>query len=43
MVIKDEWTTDDGSIRLLLGDCLEILPVRKRARWRERATRNSKR
>ena len=24
--IKDEWTTDDGSIRLLLGDCLEILP-----------------
>jgi len=27
MGIKDEWTTDDGSIRLLLGDCLEILPV----------------
>ena len=25
--IKDEWTTEDGSIRLLLGDCLEILPV----------------
>lgn len=24
--IKDEWTTEDGSIRLLLGDCLEILP-----------------
>lgn len=24
--IKDEWATDDGSIRLLLGDCLEILP-----------------
>ncbi len=24
--IRDEWTTDDGSIRLLLGDCLEILP-----------------
>lgn len=24
--IKDEWTTECGSIRLLLGDCLEILP-----------------
>ncbi len=24
--IRDEWTTEDGSIRLLLGDCLEILP-----------------
>ena len=24
--IRDEWTTDDGSVRLLLGDCLEILP-----------------
>ena len=23
--IKDEWTTEDGSIRLLLGDCLESL------------------
>lgn len=24
--IHDEWTTEDGSVRLLLGDCLEILP-----------------
>ena len=24
--IRDEWTTQDGSVRLLLGDCLEILP-----------------
>ena len=24
--IRDEWTTEDGSVRLLLGDCLEILP-----------------
>ena len=24
--IKDEWMTECGSIRLLLGDCLEILP-----------------
>ena len=24
--IRDEWTTKDGSVRLLLGDCLEILP-----------------
>ena len=28
--IKDEWTTEDGSIRLLLGDCLEILPALER-------------
>ena len=26
MGIKDEWQTEDGSVRLLLGDCLEILP-----------------
>ena len=24
--IRDEWTTEDSSVRLLLGDCLEILP-----------------
>jgi predicted RNA methylase len=25
-VVEDEWTAEDGSVRLLLGDCLEILP-----------------
>ena len=25
--IRDEWTSPDGSVRLLLGDCLEILPT----------------
>lgn len=25
--IKDEWQSDDSSIRLILGDCLEVLPV----------------
>lgn len=25
--IKDEWCSDDGSVRLILGDCLEILPT----------------
>ena len=25
--IQDEWQSDDGSVRLLLGDCLEILPT----------------
>lgn len=24
--IRDEWRSDDGSVRLLLGDCLEVLP-----------------
>jgi len=24
--IHDEWTTDEGSVRLLLGDCLDVLP-----------------
>ena len=25
--IKDQWESPDGSVRLLLGDCLEILPT----------------
>lgn len=25
--IKDEWQSDDGSVRLILGDCLEVLPI----------------
>jgi DNA modification methylase len=25
--IRDEWQSDDGSVRLLLGDCLDILPT----------------
>lgn len=25
--IKDEWRSDDGSVRLILGDCLEVLPT----------------
>ena len=25
--IKDEWTSPDGNVRLLLGDCLEVLPT----------------
>lgn len=25
--IKDRWQSDDGAIRLLLGDALEILPT----------------
>lgn len=27
MPIKDEWTSDDGKIRLILGDCLEVFPL----------------
>ena len=27
MAIKDQWESPDGSVRLLLGDCLEILPT----------------
>lgn len=26
-MIRDEWTSPDGSVRLILGDCLEILPI----------------
>ena len=25
--IRDEWQSDDGSVRLILGDCLEVLPT----------------
>lgn len=25
--IRDEWRSDDGSVRLILGDCLEVLPT----------------
>jgi len=25
--IRDEWQSDDGSIRLILGDCLEVVPT----------------
>ena len=25
--IRDEWQSDDGAVRLLIGDCLEILPT----------------
>ena len=25
--IRDEWTTEDGSVRLLLGDCLAVMPT----------------
>ena len=25
--IRDEWQSDDGAIRLILGDCLEVLPT----------------
>jgi len=27
--IRDEWQSDDGSVRLILGDCLEVLPTLK--------------
>jgi DNA modification methylase len=26
-MIREEWQSDDGAIRLILGDCLEILPT----------------
>lgn len=26
-LIKDEWQSDDGAVRLILGDCEEILPM----------------
>ena len=25
--IREEWQSDDGAIRLILGDCLEVLPL----------------
>lgn len=25
--IRDEWRSDDGGVRLILGDCLEVLPT----------------
>jgi DNA modification methylase len=25
--IRDEWQSDDGAVRLILGDCLEVLPT----------------
>lgn len=25
--IRDEWRSDDGSVRLILGDCLQVLPT----------------
>lgn len=25
--IRDEWISDDGSVRLILGDTLEVLPT----------------
>lgn len=27
MSVKDEWTSEDGSVRLILGDCLDVLPT----------------
>ncbi len=26
-LIKDEWNSPDGSVRLILGDCLQVLPT----------------
>ena len=25
--IRDEWTSPDGSVRLLNGDCVQVLPT----------------
>ena len=27
MTFKDEWTSDCGTVRLICGDCLEVLPT----------------